>query len=117
MTDVPPLLRRHVDAFNEGVRSGDFAPMIERFTDDAELAFVGVPVGPFLGREAIAEAYRLQPPDDEIEVLDVVRTGPEIGAVYAWRRDDGRRAGTMTIAPRGDRIARLLITFDQPVGG
>ena len=110
--DLPPLLRRHVVDFNGGVRSGDFGPMIERFTPEAELVFLGVPVGPFRGRDAIAEAYRTQPPDDEVEILDVARTEPEIESVYAWRRDGGRRAGTMTITPEGERIARLVITFD-----
>jgi steroid Delta-isomerase len=111
--DLPPLLRRHVEAFNVGVRSGDFGPMVAPFTDDADLVFVGVPVGPFHGRDAIADAYRTQPPDDEIDVLEVVTTEPVIEAVYAWRRDGGRRAGTMTITPAGDGIARLVITFDE----
>jgi hypothetical protein len=59
------LLAEHVDRFNAAVGSGDFGPMLELFTDDAALEFVGVPVGPFEGREAIAAAYREQPPDDE----------------------------------------------------
>lgn len=118
MGDLPPLLRRHIDAFNEGVRSGNFEPMVARFADDAEVVFVGVPVGPFHGRDAIAEAYRTQPPDDEVDILDVVRAGPEIEAVYAWRRDDGRRAGRMTITPAGvDAITRLVITFDDAASG
>ena len=28
------LLRRHVELFNVGVRSGDFGPMLEQFADD-----------------------------------------------------------------------------------
>ena len=44
--------------------------MLDGFTEDAEL-LEGIPVGPFRGREAIAAAYRAQPPDDEIELLDV----------------------------------------------
>ena len=63
------LLQSHVDRFNEGVRSGDFGPMLEQFTEDAELAFEGVPVGPFRGKPAIAQAYADQPPDDEIVIL------------------------------------------------
>jgi SnoaL-like domain len=67
------LLTAHVARFNAGVRSGDFGPMVDWFTEDAELAFEGIPVGPFHGREAIAAAYRAQPPDDEIELLEVVQ--------------------------------------------
>ena len=45
MDDV--LLEAHVERFNEAVRSGDYAPMLEGFAPDAEMAFEGVPAGPF----------------------------------------------------------------------
>jgi hypothetical protein len=80
--------------------------------DDAELAFEGVPVGPFRGREAIAVAYREQPPDDEIEVLDAAEEGDGVLARYAWLRDEGRAAGDLRLTRAGDRIARLVVTFD-----
>jgi steroid Delta-isomerase len=108
------LLAEHVDRFNAAVRSGDFAPMIELFTDDASLEFVGVPVGPFRGREAIAAAYREQPPDDEIEVLDAWQREGVIVARYAWRREAGRPAGEMWLTRQADRIAGLVVTFDAP---
>ncbi|MDQ3824014.1 MAG: GNAT family N-acetyltransferase [Actinomycetota bacterium] len=106
------LLHDHVARFNEGVRTGDFGPMLERFADDAELAFEGVPVGPFRGRDAIAAAYREQPPDDEITVLDVRERGDEVCGDYAWSRQPGVRAGELRLTRRGDRIARLLVTFE-----
>ena len=43
--------------------------MLDQFADDAELAFEGVAVGPFLGKPAIAQAYVDRPPDDEIVIL------------------------------------------------
>ena len=107
------LLAEHVERFNTGVRSGDFGPMLELFTDDAELAFVGVPVGPFSGREAIAAAYRERPPDDEIEVLDGDDSGGRIVAGYAWLREPGVRAGEMRLTRIGDRIRKLVVTFDR----
>ena len=106
------LLDEHVRRFNAGVRSGDFGPMLELFTDDATLTFVGVPVGPFHGRDAIAAAYREQPPDDEIDVLDAWTREGMIAAPYAWRRDAGRAAGEMWLTRAGDRIAGLVVTFD-----
>jgi len=106
------LLAEHVERFNTGVRTGDFGPLVELFTDDAVLEFRGVPVGPFQGRDAIAAAYRAQPPDDEIEVLDIEDDDAQIRAGYAWRRDEGRRAGDMFLTRDGDRITRLLVTFD-----
>ena len=103
------LLDREVDAFNEGVRTGDWASLVELFTDDAELEFVGIPVGPFRGRAAIADAYRTQPPDDEIVVLE----DRGDSAVYAWSCDPERRAGELHIEERDGAIARLRILYEQ----
>jgi steroid delta-isomerase len=105
------LLESHVECFNAGVRSGDFGPMLELFTDDASLEFQGVPVGPFHGRDAIAEAYRDRPPDDQIDVLEAWQREDLVFALYAWRRDEGRAAGELWLAREGDRIARLVVTF------
>jgi steroid Delta-isomerase len=106
------LLDEHVRRFNTAVRSGDFAPMVELFTEDATLEFRGVPVGPFQGRDAIAAAYAAQPPDDEVEVLSASEQGDEVQARYAWLRDEGRAAGDMIVTRDGDRISRLVVTFD-----
>jgi hypothetical protein len=106
------LVARHVERFNSGVRTGDFGPMLEQFTDDAELAFEGVPVGPFTGRDAIAAAYAAQPPDDELEVLAIEHDGDVIVAPYSWRRDGGRRSGRMLFTTRDGKISRLLVTFE-----
>jgi steroid Delta-isomerase len=106
------LLGRHVELFNAGVRAGDFGPMLEQFTDDAELRFEGVPVGPFAGKREIADAYAANPPDDEIDIVSSEEGELEIVARYAWRADEGRPAGRMIITPRGDRIARLVVTFE-----
>jgi steroid delta-isomerase len=106
------LLTAHVERFNAGVRSGDFGPMVDWFTEDAELAFEGIPVGPFHGREAIAAAYRTQPPDDEIELLDVEQDGAGwVVASYAWRKRLGVRAGAVVLLPREGRIARMVIHY------
>lgn len=106
------LFERHIERFNEGVRTGDFGPMIEQFTPDAELHFEGVPVGPFVGRSVIAEAYAQNPPDDEVDVLDVETDGGSIVARYAWKKDAGKPAGRMIMTLRDERIARLVVTFD-----
>lgn len=109
------VLHEHVERFNAGVPTGDFGQMVEHFADDAELVFEGVPVGPFHGREQIAEAYRSQPPDDLIGIADEVEPRPtEVVATYGWQRDGFRRAGEMRLSVVGDRIARLVVTFDPP---
>jgi steroid delta-isomerase len=107
------LLERHVELFNQGVRSGDFGPMLEHFTDDAELVFEGVPVGPFHGKETIAAAYASNPPDDEVDVLASEQADDgTIVARYPWRADGGRSSGRMIFTQRGEQIARLVVTFE-----
>jgi len=110
--DVRELLRAHIDSFNEAVRSGDFSVMLERFTPDAELSFDGVPVGPFSGRAAIAQAYEEQPPDDTIELLGVEGDDPVVGR-YSWSRDEGAQSGRMLLYERGGLIERLVVTFER----
>lgn len=89
-----------------GVRSGDFGRMVAAFSEDAELAFEGIPVGPFAGREAIAAAYAAQPPDDEIVLLDDDGT-------YAWAKEPETPAGQMLLTERAGEIARLVIRYDR----
>jgi steroid delta-isomerase len=105
------LLEEHVRRFNEGVRTGDFGPMAAAFAEDAEMHFEGVPVGPFVGRDAIAAAYRDEPPDDEVEIFDTEDRGGMIVARYGWLRDEGRQAGEMRLSPRNGRIQKLIVTF------
>jgi steroid delta-isomerase len=102
------LLDREVAAFNEGVRTGDWSSLAELFTDGAELEFVGIPVGPFHGRAAIEKAYRAQPPDDEIVVLQ----DRGDSAVYAWSRDPERPAGELHLEERDGAIARLRVLYE-----
>jgi hypothetical protein len=107
------LLHRHVRLFNQGVRSGDWDPMLAYFDDDAEMVFQGLStIGPFRGREAIKEAYQSQPPDQEMELRAVRFAGDAIEADYAWRRDAGPRSGRMILSTADGRIARLVVTFE-----
>ena len=102
------LVRR----FNDAVRSGDFTAMVAGFTPDAEMEFVGVPVGPFVGRDAIAEAYAGQPPTDEVRLIGALRVdGERVESDYAWAAA-GQRAGRMIVTARTGLIARLVVTFE-----
>jgi cysteine desulfurase / selenocysteine lyase len=107
------LFAEHIERFNAGVRSQDFGEMVRHFSDDARLEFVGIPVGPFEGREAIAQAYRDQPPDDEIDTLSVDEPdGATVVGRYAWRSSGD--TGTMTLSHRGREITGLRVAFDAP---
>jgi steroid Delta-isomerase len=100
------VLTAHVKRFNYGVRTGDFGPMVAAFSEDAELLFEGIPVGPFRGRDAIAEAYRERPPDDEIVLL-------EDDGTYAWASAPEVPAGQMFLTERDGEIARLVIRYER----
>jgi drug/metabolite transporter (DMT)-like permease len=112
MTD---LLRDHVTRFNAGVRTGDWEPMVAGFSDDAEMEFRGAPVGPFVGRDAIATAYRDQPPDDELRVLEQRRSNGRIEARYAWLAEPEVAAGELFLTPDDGVIRKLVVTFDRGV--
>jgi steroid Delta-isomerase len=100
------ILVEHVERFNQGVRSGDFGPMVAAFSEDAELVFEGIPVGPFAGRDGIEAAYREQPPDDEIVLLADDGT-------YAWASEPDVPAGQIFVTECDGEIVRLVIRYDH----
>jgi hypothetical protein len=106
------LLDLHVAAFNHGVQTGDWNPLVEGFVPDGEMVFVGAPAGPYAGRYAIAEAYAASPPDDEIRVLEASVVGGEVVAAYGWSKSDGAKAGLLILTPYKLRLQRLVVTFD-----
>ena len=100
---------RHVTAFNDCVRSGEWAGFAGRFTPDATMRLVGVPAGPFTGREAIAAGYASQPPSDTLTVTRGASSGDVDELWFSW--DSSNIAGTMTLRWSGDLIAELTVTF------
>jgi len=112
------FLHDYVAAHNECVRTGDWEPLGERFAEDAELEFEGVPVGPFSGREEIAAAYRERPLDDEVLIFDAQeQAGGRIVAGYGWSREPAKKAGRMLVTPRDGKIAKLVVTFEPSDSG
>jgi hypothetical protein len=107
------VLRAHVGPFNDAVRSQDYSEMVAGFAADAEMAFQGIPVGPFVGREAIAHAYASRPPRGEVRLLGApdVR-GDVVESTYAWAGDD-QPAGRMIVTVQNGQIVRLVVTFDE----
>ena len=99
---------RHIAAFNDSVRSGDWAAFADRFTPDATMRFTGMPVGPFTGRDAIAAAYATQPPSDTLTVTRGFSAGDVDELWFAW---DNGGTGTMILRWGGDLIAELTVTF------
>jgi len=107
------FLYEYVARLNVGVRSGDWDGLAECFADDAVLAFEGVPVGPFEGRDAILAAYRGQPPDDEVRILAAEEREGTVVARYAWAAAPERQAGRLHLTHSDELIGRLVVTFEQ----
>ena len=102
---------RHVAAFGDAVATGGWAGFAARFAEDAELVFVGVPAGPFVGRRAIAAAYESDPPDEALVLAGPVTTdGEEVVAPFRWVGSGG--TGTMRLRfDRAGLVSRLVVSF------
>jgi putative acetyltransferase len=113
---MPPaidFLHEYVARHNQGVRTGDWEPLGECLADDARFEFEGVPVGPFVGRDAIVAAYRERPPDDEVRVLSAEERPDGVEARYAWSVEPERQSGRMLLTLRGVEIERVVVTFEE----
>ena len=108
------LLQAHVERFNAGAASGDYTAMVDALAEDAQLTFVGIPVGPFDGREAIRTAYIEQPPDEGIDIVDVDEPDARDRgrSRYRWQRSGG--TGTMTITHHDGVVDGVTVAFDAP---
>ena len=100
----------HVRVFNEAVSFGRWEPFIDGFAEDAELEFVGVAAGPFIGKQAIARAYNENPPDDTIAIDgDPSCEGDTIVVPFRWNRTNEK--GTMRLTYKGGVIRKLIVAF------
>jgi RimJ/RimL family protein N-acetyltransferase len=105
------LLHDYVMVHNDCVRTGDWQALGDWFSEDGELQFEGVPVGPFAGRANIVEAYERQPPDDEVVIFGARRDGEQVVASYGWVREPAKPAGELIVTVRDDTIRKLVVTF------
>ncbi len=104
----------YVAVFNAAVASGDYGPLLARFTDDAVLRFDNVPPEAasieFAGRQAIADAYAQDPPDDQIDLTgEPIARGEHVTVGFAWRRDQS--AGVLDFVLSTDLISALTVIF------
>ena len=103
--------QEHIERFNLAVSTHDWDAFVSRFHHDARLEFVGPPVGPFVGRAAIAEAYRANPPDDRITMSgEPAHEGDELVVPFRWATSG--ETGTMRISEADGFVTRLVVTFD-----
>jgi hypothetical protein len=100
----------HLRLFNAGVGSGDFTAFVATFAPDATMRFVGVPAGPYRGRQEITEAYAQRPPTDTMSARSVSTDGDTDVVRFAW---DASGTGTMTVRWTGAMVADLTVAFDS----
>jgi steroid delta-isomerase len=102
-------VREHLERFNTAQRSGQWAPFVATFTEDAAMSFAGVPAGPYQGRDAIGRAYEQQPPSDTMSATSVATEGDTDVVRFTW---DAGGTGTMTLRWRDGQVAALHVAFD-----
>ena len=64
----------------------------------------------FAGRQAIADAYAQDPPDDQIDLTgEPIARGEHVTVGFAWRRDQS--AGVLDFVLSTDLISALTVIF------
>jgi hypothetical protein len=100
-------LEEYVRRHDEGVRKGEFAPLAALFDVNASMLFVGVPLGPFYGRDAIHQAFREQPPSGELQIISLDEGRDRtVRATFGSGTD---REGSLTLTTRDGLIDQLVI--------
>jgi steroid delta-isomerase len=96
----------HVEAFNRAVTTGDWDTFATRFAEDAEMSFPGLPIGPYAGRAAIAQAYRDNPPTETMTLV----SADEDAVRFQWSSGS---TGTMHLTWTADgQVQELAVRFD-----
>jgi|SRR5262245_50600054 len=114
MPSAAAFVADYVAVFNAAVASGDYQPLLARYSDDAVLRFENVPPEAasleFSGRQAIADAYAHNPPDDQIEITaEPVNRGEHVTVGFAWRRDQS--PGVLDFVTTEGLISGLTVIF------
>lgn len=110
MTITRGTLENYLAVHNSGVVSGDFSDVVKLFTDDGELRFVGVELGPYKGHGEITQAFKDYPPSDTLILSSVSADGNKATAVYARSSEPDKRVGTLVLTGEGGKIQRLTIS-------
>ncbi|MEV6306925.1 nuclear transport factor 2 family protein [Actinoplanes sp. NPDC051861] len=100
--------REHIARFNTAVTSGNWSAFTAPLHDEAVMTFIGPPVGPFRGRDAITRAYESDPPGDTMRVVGVESASDTDLVTFEWSRGG---TGTLTLGYRDGRIAALTVRF------
>jgi hypothetical protein len=110
MSVTRETLDRYLKVHNAAIDTGDFAPIVDMFSEDAELRFVGIDFGPFSGRAEIAKAFVARPPQLKLVLSSITTDRDKATAVYSVAAAPTVRAGTLVLTVRDGMIERLTIS-------
>jgi hypothetical protein len=110
------ILLDYVRFHNEGVKSGSFDTMAAIFGERGELTFAEFDIGPFIGSEAVRNAFSQMPPDDLLQLGSVSGDEQTALADYGWARNPGRIAGKIVVEVHsgGEIHVRIVGVIPQP---
>jgi steroid Delta-isomerase len=104
---------RHQMLFNEGVRTGDFGPWLDTFTDDVAVTYTGLPIGPLHGRDAVAEVYAQHPPSSPMRIESSKIDGDRVTGDFIWI-DAPDTGGVFVLTLRADKVAAMDVALNAP---
>ena len=112
-SDLHQRLSRHLDAFNRGVRTGDFSTMFAMYHRDAVFVLSDPVWIVHRGLEAIRRAYRGDPPQGTMRLGASRVHGQSVSADYIWDAEPDRIAGQLTLEFADGQVIRELVTFAE----
>lgn len=110
-SDIRQRLIRHLEAFNRGVRTGDFTRMFDMYHRDAVFVLSDPVWVNHRGLEAIRRAYRGDPPRGTMRLSGAKVRGQSVTADYIWDAEPDRIAGQLTLEFANGQVVRELVTF------
>jgi hypothetical protein len=107
---VVARLEEYVEAHNKGRKTRSFAALASLFHREGELVFVGIPIGPFVGRERIEKAFVASPPSDDLVLFEPSEPETDVAECgYGWAESASVREGTLRLESEMGQIRRLTI--------
>ncbi len=106
---VLKLLEAYVKHHNDGVVSGKFTPLFQLFEPKTEMIFVGSGFGPFRTKQEIINAFAVNPPDRQLEILATNHDDTNAEATYSWSGGDGKVAGVFGLETSDGSIVKVVV--------
>jgi len=107
--DARALLAAYVEAHNAGVRCGDFARLVALLEPACEMHFTVVRAGPYIGREAIAHAFQVNPPGAELHTAEITGDAASAHALYGWVGAAATFSGSLRVEAGPGGIRRVEV--------